>query len=128
MKKIILAPLFILLSLFCMARLDIINDVSQAIRSGNAHEIAKYFSSNVDLTILSEEEIYSKAQAEQVLQDFLNKNTPRSFTLLHQGSKPGAKYAIGTYINTQGVSYRVYFFIKQSGTSELIQDLRFEKN
>lgn len=128
MKKLILIPFLILvIAATTNASIDIITDVAGAIRTGNAREIAKYFSSNVDLTILTEEEVYSKAQAEQVLQDFLSKNTPRSFSLVHQGVKSGAKYAIGTYVSAQGATYRVYFFIKQSGTSEVIQDLRFEK-
>ena len=126
-KLIILLFLALLVTLSVIAGMDIISDVAVAIRSGNAREIAKYFNSNVDLTLLTEEEVYSKTQAEQVLQDFLSKNTPRSFTIVHQGVKVGAKYAIGNYVSTQGATYRVYFFVKQNGNSEVIQDLRFEK-
>ena len=110
-----------------LARADIITDIASAIRTGNAREIAKFFNTNVDLNILTDEEVYSKTQAEQVLQDFLSKNAPRSFIIVHQGVKVGAKYAIGTYVSNLGVTYRVYFFVKQSGVSEVIQDLRFEK-
>lgn len=109
------------------AKLDIIADITNAIKTGNAHEIAKYFSTNVDLTILNQEEVYSKVQAEVVLQDFLSKNQPKSFVILHQGNKDDAEYVIGTYTNTQGDSYRVYFFVKQTGVNKAIQDLRFEK-
>lgn len=111
-----------------MASLDIYELISTAIRSGNASEISKHFNTNVELTIGNQEEVYSKAQAEQVLKDFFSRNTPRSFTLIHQGlSKEGAKYAIGNLTTQQGNNYRTYFFIKQVGRSEYIQELRFEK-
>ncbi len=107
---------------------DIYNEISDAIRSGDARSVARYFSSTVDLTILNQEEVYSKAQAEQVLRDFFSKNTPRSFNLIHKGvSKEGAKYAIGNLVTAQGAQYRTYFFVKQTASGEFIQELRFEK-
>jgi hypothetical protein len=110
------------------ASLDIYSDISDAIRSGDARAVARFFGSTVDLTILRQEEVYSKAQAEQVLRDYFSKNTPRSFNLIHKGvSKEGAKYAIGTLVTTQGIEYRTYFFVKQSASGEVIQELRFEK-
>lgn len=107
---------------------DIYSDIGNAIRSGDARAVARYFNATVDLTILQQEEVFSKAQAEQVLRDFFAKNTPRSFNLIHKGvSKEGAKYAIGTLVTAQGAQYRTYFYIRQSGTGEFIQELRFEK-
>ncbi|MBP9083290.1 MAG: DUF4783 domain-containing protein [Bacteroidia bacterium] len=111
-----------------IASLDIYSDIGDAIRSGDAHAVARYFNTTVDLTILNQEEVYSKAQAEQVLRDFFSRNTPKSFTLIHKGvSKEGAKYAIGNLVTAQGAQYRTYFFVKQSSGGEVIQELRFEK-
>ena len=107
---------------------DIYNEISDAIRSGDARAVARFFSSTVDLTILQQEEVYSKAQAEQVLRDFFSKNTPKSFSLIHKGvSKEGAKYAIGNLVTSNGTQYRTYFFVKQTTSGEVIQELRFEK-
>ena len=107
---------------------DIFEDVTNALRSGDAKAISRYFGNTVDLTIANQEEVYSKTQAEQILKDFFNKNTPKSFTLMHKGeSKEGAYYAIGTYISSQGVTYRTYFYLKQQGGTTVIQELRFMK-
>jgi hypothetical protein len=126
MKKTILITVFLFTAFAVFA--DIYSDISNAIRSGDARAVARYFNSTVDLTILNQEEVYSKAQAEQVLRDFFSKNAPRTFTLIHKGvSKEGAKYAIGTLITSQGTEYRTYFFVKQTTSGELIQELRFEK-
>lgn len=108
---------------------DIFEDLANIIRSGDARQISRYFGSNIDLTILSVEEVYSKAQAEQVLKDFFAKNPAKSFTIIHKGlSKEGSKYAIGSYVSAQGITYRTYLFVKNVGGHEVIQELRFEKD
>ena len=129
MKKLaIIISLFVsVISLF--AETDIYQEVASAIRSGNAKEISKYFNTNVDLTILTQEDTYSKTQAELIIKDFFAKNTPKSFTLMHQGtSKEGAMYAIGTLLTTQGATFRTSFFIKQTSGKYYIRELRFEKD
>ena len=107
---------------------DVYEDVSDAIRSGKALQVSNFFSANVDLTILAQENIYTKAQAEVVLKDFFSKNAPKNFTILHQGtSKEGSMYAIGNYETAAGTTYRTYFFIKVVSGKNFIQELRFEK-
>ncbi len=128
MKKNIL--LTILVSIFFSVSVfaDIYEDIASAIRTGNYKQIASYFNNNVDMTILSKEDVYSKTQAEIILKDFFIKNPPKSFVILHQGnSKEGAKYSIGSLMTTQGTSYRTYFFVKQNAGKFYIQELRFEK-
>jgi hypothetical protein len=110
------------------AYFDVYSDIADAIRSGDARSVSRYFNTTVDLTILNQEEVYSKAQAEQVLRDFFSRNPPKSFNLIHKGvSKEGAKYAIGNMITQQNVQFRTYFFVKQTNNGEFIQELRFEK-
>ncbi len=105
-----------------------LDDIANALRSGDARSVSRFFGNTIDLTIVSQEEVFSKVQAEQVLKEFFTKNTPRSFTLIHKGeSKEGARYAIGTMITAQGSTYRTYFYIKQQGSSAVIQELRFMK-
>jgi hypothetical protein len=128
MKK----PLKIFLSLLLVVAVaraaDVFDDIGSAIRSGDARLIARYFNSNVDLTIFNQEEVYSKAQAEMVLKDFFSKNSPKNFTIIHKGvSKEGARYAIGTLTTSQGQNIRTYFFVKDIGGSSYIQELRFER-
>lgn len=127
MKKILVVFL-LLWSVGSFASLDIFDDISNSLRSGDAKAVSRFFGNTVDLTIINQEEVYSKMQAEQILRDFFSKNTPRSFTIIHQGlSKEGARYAIGNLVTAQGVVYRTYFFVKSQGGNSLIQELRFMK-
>jgi hypothetical protein len=121
--------IFVLLLLvaFTGKALDIYDDVANAIRSGDSRQIASYFSNNVDLTILNQEDVYSKAQAELIVKDFLGKNSPKAFTILHKGSsKEGTLYAIGNMVTLNGKTFRVSFFVKMTSGKYLLQELRFE--
>ena len=106
---------------------DIYDKVILAIKAGNAKELASMFDNSIELTILENEQTYSKAQAEQVVKDFFVKNQPKTFEVIHRGSSnEGSKYGIGT-LTTGGKTFRVYFLVKQKGQVSLIQELRFEK-
>ena len=121
--------LAVLLVVFCTTAwaLDIYDDVSIAIRSGDAKQLATYFGTSVDLTVVSQEDVYSKAQAELIVKDFFARNPPKSFALLHKGSsKEGTVYGIGNLQSTNGKNFRTSFFLKMSSGRYLIQELRFE--
>ena len=106
---------------------DIGNEIVDSIRTGNARELSKWFNSNVDLTVLGKEEMYSKAQAEQILRDFFQKNPPKSFNLRHNSSNPSAtQYGIGSYLSSNGALFRIYFLIRKIGNQSFIQQFSIE--
>jgi hypothetical protein len=108
---------------------DIGNEIASAIRVGNAKELAKFFNTNIDLTILGKEELYSRAQAEQIMHDFFVKNPPRNFVLKHQStSQSSSQYGIGNYESRNGSKFRVYFLIRRIGNQSFIQQLSIEKD
>lgn len=115
-------------SLVFSAYADSLQSISSAIRAGNATELARYFDSNVEITIDEEEAPYSKVQAEQVLKSFFSKHTPESFSIIHRGnSGEGSEYGIGTLVTNNG-TFRTYVYIKRKGDSYYIQEIRFEKD
>ncbi|HEY4798664.1 MAG TPA: DUF4783 domain-containing protein [Bacteroidia bacterium] len=106
---------------------DISDEVAAAVKTGNASNVSKFFSANVDMKIADKEDVYSKAQAELILKDFFAKNPIKSFSVLHKGSsKNGDQFAIGTYESTSGKKFRSYFLFKKEGKSLSIQQFRFE--
>lgn len=104
---------------------DLPDGVVIALKSGNAKDLAKYFNSNIDLTIIEKQDIYSKTQAEIILKEFFVKNIPSNFTIMHQGGKEGSKYVIGNLVTSTG-TYRVSLFLKLQGVTQVIQQLRIE--
>ena len=120
---------YVLLLLQLSAAADTFDEVVTALKSANSAQVAKYFNSNVELTILTSEGVYSKQQAEIILKNFMNSNPPKNVAIQHKGSSAqgqGSRYAIATYECAQG-KYRVYIFMKESAGKMLIHELRFEK-
>lgn len=107
-------------------RIDVIDDVASAIRSGDPKNISRYFIESIDLKIIEKEDVYSKQQAEMILRDFFTKHPVKSFTIAHKSEpKNGSQYVIGT-LETSNGKFRTYFLIKPSGAQTLIQQFRIE--
>lgn len=107
--------------------LDAFDEIAFAIRGGDAKQLSTYFGATLDLTIVNREDVYSKAQAEQVIKDFFSKNAPKTFTIIHKGSSPeGTQYAIGNLVTSSGKTFRTSFYFKNSGGKNTLMELRFE--
>jgi hypothetical protein len=119
--------LIFLLTGFTYSPQDETDSIIAALKAGNAKELSKYFSANIELKLLDKEDVYSKAQAEVILNDFFTKNVPSAYTKLHEGGKEGAKFVIGNLI-TSGGTFRVYFLLKTENSKSCIQQLRIEQD
>lgn len=107
---------------------DVFDDIAKAISSGNAAQVTKFFSSSVEMQLGSNEGMYSKSQAERILQDFFTKNPAKSFTITHRGAKSNnASYIIGNYQSANG-NYRVTIYTKESGGNAWVHEIKFEKS
>ena len=107
---------------------DMSDELIVHVKAGNAKEIAKYLAGTVELTILSDENVYSKVQAEAILKDFFAKHQPSSVKLLHKiTSNPNYRYTV-LVLNTTNGAYRVSFTIKNTGGTFLVSEIRIEPN
>ena len=120
--------LFIVLGLSYSQAQEVDFDLlTKIIKTGNAKDLVKQFSKNVELNINGEEASYSKSQAEAVLKDFFGKSAPEAFAINHKGaSKGGLPYAIGEYKNSAG-TYRVWIRLKSESGRNLVYEMSFIK-
>ncbi|MDA3929468.1 MAG: DUF4783 domain-containing protein [Prolixibacteraceae bacterium] len=102
------------------------DDVILSLKTGNAATLASHFSQNVELVVLENENVYSKAHAQQVIDDFFKKYPPENFSIIHQGGKDGSSYAIGN-LKVETEKFRVYFLIKAKNGVSFIHQLRIER-
>lgn len=101
-------------------------DIVTALKKGDAGSLTAYLDSNVEINISGKSDTYSKAQAIVILKDFFNKNSVKSFDLIHQGEGGGgSRFGIGNLVTTNG-SYRTSFFLQKKGTALILNELRFE--
>jgi hypothetical protein len=118
---------FLLLNLSSGAQDDIPDDIILSLKSGNAKMLSEYFGQNVDLVMLDNQNVYSKAQTQQIVAKFFTMCQPEKFEIIHKSpGKEGAKYAIGVLTTKQG-KFRVTFFMKQDKGKPYIHQLRIEK-
>ena len=119
-----------LLFILCMAPVisfaGPIDNVADLIHKGNIHELSKLFAQTVEITIFDEENVYSKAQAELILNKFFNQNKPKSVKILHTiNSNPN--YIFGVLIvNTDNGIFRIACTLKQTNGILTLIEMRIE--
>jgi len=109
------------------AQNEIPDEIIVSLKSGNAKTLSGFFNENIELDVLENENVYSKAQAQQILTNFFSQNQPVKFNITHpSGEKEGARYVIGNLATKQGI-FRVSFLLKKTGGKDFIHQLRIEK-
>lgn len=104
---------------------EIPRDIAIAFKVGSAEELARYFNSTIELVIIDKEDVYSKVQAQQIVDNFFTNHYPKSFEFIHQGGKEESKFAIGKLVTFNG-TFRVYILIKLKNDKPFIHQLRIE--
>lgn len=108
-----------------MGQNNALQPVVKALQAGSASALARHFDSNVEVTLLDQEDIYSKAQSEQIVKDFFMKHNITGFSLMHEGSSgDSAVFGIGILETNKG-KFRTYIYLKESSGKYVIQKLKF---
>ncbi|MES2060904.1 MAG: DUF4783 domain-containing protein [Bacteroidota bacterium] len=120
-------PLLTLLFLLPLAvKADDIEKIADLIKQGNAHELAKMFSSNVDMNILDETNVYSKAQSEMILDKFFKENKPHTVKLLHRvSSNPNYNFGV-VILGTEKGKFRISYTLREINKVMVVIELRIE--
>ena len=106
---------------------DIFKEIENAISLGNAKMMVNYLNTSIELETPTSKGIYSRSQAELIIDKFFQKYPPISFTITQKGnSSGGSRFAVGNYNSERERSFRVTIFIKKSGQDYLIQEIKFE--
>lgn len=107
-------------------QVDIADDLATNFRQGNSKEIAKSFAPSIELIIIDQEDVYNRAQAEQILKDFFLKNQPSKTSIIHKlSNSPNYRLTILS-LTTKTEKFRVTVTMKKTGNAFLITELRIE--
>lgn len=126
-KKLII--LFLLAGFFSLPNLvqaQIPDEIIQSLKTGNARVLSGYFNQNVELSVPGNDNVFSRAQAQIIVNEFFSSHSPQNFSVIHQGGKEGAQYVIGN-LGTRKGSFRVYFLLKKNDGKDYIHQLKIEK-
>lgn len=125
--KIICLPAFILLLIMSLvAPADPIDKVTELLGQGNVIELSKLFAPDVEMTLMNQEDTFSKLQATAELNKFFDQHKPRQIKLLHKVNS-NKKFLFGVAIlSTTGGSYRIAYMLSETNNTMRIIELRIE--
>jgi|SRR5882724_12693432 len=121
-SSLLIAMVIMLSSFFQTSNID---EVIGALRSGNANEMSRHFDDNLELTLPSKSDSYSKAQATLILKDFFSNNGVKGFDVKHKSEQGGGQFAIGT-LQTQSGNFRTTIFMKMKSNKDVVKEIRFQ--
>lgn len=127
MMKLKYLPILVLLYLVpsvCLA--GPIDKIADLIKQGNAHELSKFFAASIDITVLENTNVYSKTQAELILEKFFKENKPLSATVLHRVNSSATFNYTVLLLNTDKGKYRVAYTMKEVEKEMVVIELRIE--
>jgi hypothetical protein len=126
MKLICLSSLVVLFIFSAAFQSDRIDNIAGFIKQGNTSEIVKLCASTVEMTVMGQEDTYSKRQVEDALNKFFSKNKPQHVQLLHKVNS-NQKFLFGVVIlNSTGGTYRIAYTLNETEGAMKIIELRIE--
>jgi hypothetical protein len=127
MMKLRYLPIISLLFLLPLAvKADAIEQIAALLKKGNAQELATLFAANIDLSVLDQNDLYSKAQAAMILDKFFRENKPQSVKLLHRiNSNPKYNYGV-VILSTDKGKFRISYTLKEVNKVMVVIELRIE--
>jgi hypothetical protein len=96
------------------------------LKQSNWTELYKTFAPSVDLNILDESDIYTRDQAQVIVNSFFMKNQPFTVKLIHRvDSNPDYRFAVVTLSGKTG-NYRTSFSVRNNNGTFQINELHIE--
>lgn len=127
MMKLLFLRVLLLLYIAPFGRIEgTVDKIADLIRQGKTSELSQLFASNIDLNIMGEENSYSKAQAEIVLNEFFSQYQPKSVKPLHNiNSNPNYRFSVLILQTSNGI-FRIAYTLKGENGSMVIIEIRIE--
>jgi len=126
MKLLCLFLLMLPLSFLSAGQADIIDTTAELIKQGDIHELARSFSSTIELNVLDDDNTYTNVQAELILVNFFKRTSPKSIKVLHRiTSNPNYRFAVIILTTSNGV-FRTSFSLKNVKGRFELNELRIE--
>ena len=124
-KVVIISLLYAFVGVMPAKACNLPDEIVRALENGEAKSVGKYFNSSVELILPSNQGVYGKAQAEQILKNFFEGNAPGNFKYKHLQTinKENTQFYIGQLYTGKGI-YRIYVYIKD----RFIHQMRVESN
>jgi hypothetical protein len=103
----------------------LIQNISASIAALDSRELSASFDNTIELTYSNTHSTITRGHALGILNDFYEKNRPKSFKVEYTGISPvgNGQYILGSAITENGI-FKLYFFVKEHNGKLLIEELK----
>ncbi len=126
MKKLVTYLILATIFITTAKAQDVFAPISKYIQNGDSERLSAWFAPNLEIDIMGNSSVCSKQQAKQIIRDFFNEFSPKSFDIVHKSGKAPMNYAIGN-LSAGGSKFRVTLFVKTQKEGNFIQQMRIER-
>ncbi len=116
--KIHLFGFFLMFAVLMQPSAKVPEALKQALSLGNTRELSQFFDTKIALTLLDDDDIYSRQEAIKKLEKFFVTYKPLSFTIEFEGGKNNNQYAIGI-LKTSNGEFRVSLLLQMNKITQL---------
>lgn len=124
MKKLIF--FFALIFTVASHAQDITDNLTSSVKMGNASQLSELFNESIEIIIDNNDQIYTRQQAQMVMNDFFKKNPPSDFNIAHNSQRDGSRFLIGNYNTRDGKSLRIIFLLREKDGKNLVHQIRIQ--
>ncbi|HRQ29437.1 MAG TPA: DUF4783 domain-containing protein [Saprospiraceae bacterium] len=104
------------------------NKIFDYVVTGNYEAIQQSFTQQVDICILSYEDLVNKNEATAKLKEFFSKNKPLQYTIKHKGNSRANQSAyIVADLLTQSGLFRMFVYLSEKNGVTFVNEFRIEK-
>ena len=122
-KGSIIVLLLMLAQTFSMhAQSNFPEGLKTAFKLGNSEQLANYFGNNIELMLLDKGDVYSKAQAQQIIQNFFTNNKPKTFIIENESFEQNTHFTIAL-LTTKTNRYRVFISYQNKKQKTIVNQL-----
>lgn len=104
---------------------EVVKNVSDALKEGNAKKMGAIFDNNVNLSLKGDEGAYTKFQTELLLNDFFRTNKVNELKEVQRANNASTSFVVFS-LKTSSKSYRVFLKFVQSNKEIRIAEIRIE--
>jgi hypothetical protein len=101
--------------------------IGDDLKSGDAATFAQWFAEDMEVDVMGNAGVCSRSQARQLMKNFYERYTPKSFSIVHMSGSLPMRYCIGNLI-AGGERFRVTLFVKTQRETHQLQQIRIEKD
>lgn len=103
--------------------------VSSSFKMNDNQALASLFSERLEISLPSQQGVFSKSQSTQIFKTFFSQHRIRSFSIIHKSTEQSTdKFMIAEAKDDQGQAYTVQIYFQQSSNSWLIRKISISNN